>query len=119
MTKILVVDDHADIRRLLRITLGKDFTVLEADNGAQALEVVREQLPQFVLLDVMMPGDMDGLQALTAIKADPAMSNTLVAIVSARGQEADSAKARQLGADAYFVKPFSPLEVVQWVRRRM
>ena len=119
MTKILVVDDHADIRRLLRITLGKDFTVLEADNGAQALAVVREQLPQFVLLDVMMPGEIDGLQALVAIKGDPATRNTLVAIVSARGQEADSAKAKLLGADAYFVKPFSPLEVVQWVRRRL
>jgi len=116
MTTILIVDDHSDIRRLLSITLGKEFTILEAEDGIGALEVIRHKHPKVVLLDVMMPGEMDGLQVLDAIKADPATRHTLVAMVTARGQTADSDDARKRGADAYFIKPFSPLQVVAWVR---
>ena len=116
MHSILVVDDHSDIRLLLSITLGKEFTVLEAEDGASALEAIRHHRPKAVLLDVMMPGEMDGLQVLDAIKADPATREILVAMVTARGQVADGDDARKRGADAYFIKPFSPLQVVAWVR---
>lgn len=116
MPTILIVDDHADIRRLLSITLGKEFTILEAEDGTGALNAVRHHHPQVVLLDVMMPGEMDGLQVLDAIKADPTTRGTLVALVTARGQAADGDEARKRGADAYFIKPFSPLQVVAWVR---
>lgn len=116
MTTILIVDDHSDIRRLLSITLGKEFQILEAEDGIGALEAVRHHRPKAVLLDVMMPGEMDGLQVLDAIKADPATRDTLVAMVTARGQSADHDDARKRGADAYFIKPFSPLQVVAWVR---
>jgi len=116
MTTVLIVDDHSDIRRLLSITLGKEFTIIEAEDGVAALSAVRHHHPKAVLLDVMMPGEMDGLQVLDAIKADPATRNTLVAMVTARGQVADGDDARKRGADAYFIKPFSPLQVVAWVR---
>ena len=116
MHTILIVDDHSDIRRLLSITLGKEFQILEAEDGASALEIIRNHHPKAVLLDVMMPGELDGLQVLDAIKADPATSHTLVAMITARGQSADHDEARRRGADAYFIKPFSPLQVVSWMR---
>jgi CheY-like chemotaxis protein len=116
MTTILIVDDHSDIRRLLSITLGKEFNIIEAEDGISALAAIRHHQPKAVLLDVMMPGEMDGLQVLDAIKADPATRDTLVAMVTARGQAADGDDAKKRGADAYFIKPFSPLQVVAWVR---
>ncbi len=116
MTTILIVDDHSDIRRLLSITLGKEFNIIEAEDGVSALEAVRHHRPKAVLLDVMMPGEMDGLQVLDAIKKDRATRDTLVAMVTARGQVADGDDARKRGADAYFIKPFSPLQVVAWIR---
>jgi CheY-like chemotaxis protein len=119
MTKILIVDDHSDIRRLLAITLGKEYELLEAQDGLGALEAVRRHHPKIVLLDVMMPGEMDGLQVLEAIKTNPQYADILVAMITARGQASDSDGARERGADAYFIKPFSPLQVVAWVRDQL
>ena len=119
MKSILIVDDHADIRRLLSITMGKEFDIIEAEDGLAAMDAIRRQHPSVVLLDVMMPGDMDGLQVLDAIKSDPKTRDILVAMVTARGQLADSEDARLRGADAYFIKPFSPLQVVARVRSKL
>lgn len=116
MPSILVVDDHEDIRRLLSVTLGKNNELLEADNAVDALQIIAQKRPKIVLLDVMMPGAMDGLDVLKAIKSDPSLRATRVAMLSARGQGGDVDRAVQDGADAYFIKPFSPLEVVSWVR---
>ena len=69
MHYLLIVDDHADSRRLLSITLGRQSEVLEAANGAAALQAIRKHQPMAVLLDVMMPGELDGLQLLDAIRA--------------------------------------------------
>ena len=119
MPQILIVDDHADIRRLLSITLGKQYEILEAENGSAALDAIRRYHPSVVLLDVMMPGELDGLQVLDAIKSNPETRDILVAMVTARGQTADSDEARKRGADAYFIKPFSPLQVVAWIREAL
>lgn len=119
MHTILIVDDHPDIRRLLSITLNGRFEIIEAEDGASALEAVRRHHPRVVLLDVMMPGAMDGLQVLEAIKADPGTRDTLVVMITARGQESDSQDARRRGADAYFIKPFSPLAVINWIKVRL
>jgi CheY-like chemotaxis protein len=119
VTHILIVDDHADIRRLLSVTLGKRFSILEAEDGLSALEIIRRDPPRLVLLDVMMPGELDGLAVLDAIKSDPKTRHVLVAMLTARGQTADSDDARSRGADAYFVKPFSPLQVVSWVKDKL
>jgi CheY-like chemotaxis protein len=119
ITKILIVDDHSDIRRLLSITLGNTYSVLEAEDGTAALEVIRRQRPRIVLLDIMMPGELDGLQVLDVIKSDPVLKDTLVAMVTARGQAADYEIGKQRGADAYFIKPFSPLQVVSWIRAKL
>jgi len=119
MNYILIVDDQADIRRLLSITLGKQYEIIEAENGAGALQAVRKYLPAAVLLDVMMPGDMDGLQVLDAIKSNAKTQATLVAMLTARGLQSDIAEARRRGADAYFVKPFSLLQVASWIREHL
>ena len=119
MPKILIVDDQPEIRRLFSITLGTSYNVLEAEDGSAALEIIRQQHPAVVLLDIMMPGDLDGLQVLDAIRSDPLLIGTLVVIVSARGQSADVQIGQQRGADAYFVKPFSPIEVLTWIREKL
>jgi len=118
METILVVDDHEDIRTLLSITLEGDYRVLEAADGEEALRVAKKEKPVAVLLDVMMPGELDGLQVLNAIKTDPALAHILVGMVTARGQEGDLALGERYGADGYFVKPFSPLQILTWLRRR-
>lgn len=119
MAQLLIVDDQPEIRRLLHITLGKTHDILEAEDGVTALKMVREHLPKVVLLDVMMPGELNGLQVLDAIKGDPDTKQIIVAMVSARGQEADCQNANARGADAYFVKPFSPLQVAAWIREQL
>lgn len=116
MRNVLIVDDHADIRRLLSVTLGREFIVREAEDGRAAMAQLAQQVPDLILLDVMMPGEMDGLQVLQAIKKNPSTQHVPVGMVTARGQVADSDEARRLGADAYFIKPFSPLQVMTWVR---
>ena len=116
MTKILLVDDHSDIRRLIRITLGKAFEVLEAEDGSTALEILRRQKPALVVLDVMMPGGMDGLQVLDVIKGDPTLAAIRVIMVTARGQASDYDDGMRRGADAYFIKPFSPLQLVATIK---
>ena len=119
MTHILIVDDHSDIRRLLTITFGMEYDILEAEDGVRAMELIRRHHPKVVLLDVMMPGEMDGLQVLDAIKGHPLTCDILVGMVTARRQSADSDEASRRGADAYFVKPFSPLQVEAWVRSKL
>ena len=119
MTPVLIVDDHSDIRRLLSITLGKEFEILEAEDAVSALEAVRRHHPKIVLLDVMMPGKMNGLQVLEAIKANPQTQDILVAMISARAQTVDHDEARRRGADAYFIKPFSPLQLVAAIKSQL
>lgn len=115
MKKVLLVDDHSDIRRLVRITLGKDFEVLEASDGATALEIVRRQRPALVVLDVMMPGELDGYQVCERIKSDETLAGVRVVLLTARGQQTDLEQGRKAGCDAYLVKPFSPLELIDKV----
>lgn len=119
MTKILLVDDHSDIRRLIRITLGKSYEVLEAEDGVTGVEIARRQKPDLVVLDIMMPGDLDGLQVLDAIKAEPELINTRVIMVTALGREHDYETGMARGADAYFTKPFSPLQIVACIKETL
>lgn len=116
MKKVLLIDDHSDIRRLIRITLGKAFEVIEAESGRTGLTLAREQRPDLMILDVMMPGDLDGFSVLEALKADPATAGIKVVMVTARGQSEDYDLGMGKGADAYFVKPFSPLQLVACIR---
>lgn len=113
MTKILIVDDHSEIRRLLEITFGEGFELLQAGNGKAGLSLAKQSRPEIVVLDVMMPGELDGLQVLDAIKADGNLTQTRVILLTARGQSSDCEEGIRRGADDYFVKPFSPLQLVR------
>lgn len=116
---ILVVDDSPDIRLLMRVALGKKYQLLEAESATAALELIKLHQPRLMLLDIMMPGAMDGLQLLDFIKGDARLKNIIVGMITARGQTMDDLNARKRGADAYFVKPFSPREVVAWVDSKL
>ena len=107
--KILVVDDQSDIRKLIRITLGKAYDVLEAEDAITAHEIILRHHPVVVVLDIMMPGPMNGLHLLDAIRADPELKDTRVIMVTARGQARDYEIGMARGADRYIIKPFSPL----------
>ena len=116
--RVLITDDHADIRKLVRMTLDTaDVEVYEADNAASALELIYRIRPKVVLMDIMMPGEMDGLDACRQIKADADLARTIVIMLTARGQQADLDAGKTAGADAYLVKPFSPLELLDMVSR--
>jgi len=116
MKTILVVDDHSDIRKLIRITIGNAYEVLEAEDGVAALQVVRLKRPDLVVLDIMMPGEMDGLQVLDAIRADAELKHTQVIMVTARGQAKDFETGMSRGANAYLIKPFSPIQLVNSIK---
>lgn len=116
MKKILIVDDHVDIRRLIRMTLEfESYEIFEAEDGATALLLAEAVRPDLVLLDVMMPGELDGLDVCRRLKRDPLMMNPRVIMLSARGQAQDCEAGSQAGADAYLVKPFSPLQLIDMI----
>jgi len=111
--RILVVDDEQRMVRFIRLNLEHDgFQVFEAYNGKQAIDQIRSNLPDLVLLDVMMP-DIDGFEVLEMIRE----SNTVpVIMLTAKGEEEDRVHGLELGADDYITKPFSPRELVSRVR---
>lgn len=118
MNRILIVDDQPDLRELVRMTLEIDgHEVHEAADGASALQAVRQLAPQLVLLDVMMPGGMDGIAVCRTLRADPARRRTRIVMLSARGQKVDIEAGRAAGADAYLPKPFSPRQLLDVVSR--
>lgn len=111
--RILVVDDEERMVRFIRLNLEHDgFQVVEAFNGVQAIEKVRSNLPDMVLLDVMMP-DIDGFEVLRIIRE---VSSVPVIMLTAKGEEDDRVRGLELGADDYITKPFSPRELVSRVR---
>lgn len=114
--KILIVEDQTDLRKLVRMTLEfGDVEIHEAENGAEGLRLAGELRPDLVLLDVMMPGALDGYQVCQRIKADPRLEGVKVVLLTARGQQTDLEHGRKVGCDAYLVKPFSPLELIDKV----
>jgi two-component system, OmpR family, phosphate regulon response regulator PhoB len=118
MNRVLIVEDQTDIRKLIRMTLEfEDFEIHEASDGAFGLSMARAVKPDIVLLDVMMPGEMDGLQVCQHIKQDPATRHMKVVLLTARGQARDRESGQQAGADEYLVKPFSPLQLIETIER--
>lgn len=119
MHTILIVDDQDEIRKLIRHTLEGLYTLREARNAEEAEAVIRRERPRGVLLDVMMPGRLNGYELCEQIKSDPELKATYVALITARGQEADLERGRRTGADDYFVKPFSPLALIRRLEERL
>lgn len=116
MYKILVADDEKALRMLISGTLEiEDYYILEADNGMLALELVKQERPDLIILDVMMPG-MTGYEVCKCIKTNPNIADTKVLILTARGQQSDKEAAWEALADYYLSKPFSPMELLFMVK---
>ena len=109
--KILIVDDEAHIRMLIEQTLedledeGVEF--FTAENGEIALEIIQQENPQLVFLDVMMP-KMNGMEVCRRVKKELALDDVYVILLTAKGQELDRQKGQEVGADLYLTKPFDP-----------
>lgn len=108
MKRILVVDDQPNIRQLIELTLrAADRQILEAESGEQALEIAHGAPPDLIILDLMMPGGMDGLAAVEKLRADPETHRCPVLILTAKAQKEERERALDAGADDYMTKPFS------------
>lgn len=118
MKRVLIVEDQGDIRKLIRMTLEfADYEIHEASDGHSGLHLARATRPDIVLLDVMMPGELDGLQLCRQLRSDPVMRHVKVVLLTARGQERDREAGQLAGADEYLVKPFSPLQLIETIKR--
>jgi len=106
--QILVVDDEEDILELVRFNLSKEgYQVLCAATGEKAVEIARAELPDLMVLDLMLPG-MDGLEVTKFLKNNPETQNIPIVMLTAKGEESDVVTGLELGADDYVTKPFSP-----------
>lgn len=114
--KIVIIEDEPDILEVLSYNLRREgYDVHTANDGIKGLNLVRQQVPYLVLLDLMLPG-MDGVDICSSIKKDAATAHTLIIMVTAKGEESDIVLGLGVGADDYISKPFSPRELVARVK---
>jgi len=117
MAKLLVADDLVPIRQMVRITLStQGWTIVEAKNGNEALDLVRSEKPDLVLLDVDMGPGPNGFDVCRQIKADEATKDIPVVMPTAHESDSDRAIGFAAGATQYLTKPFGPLELIDTIR---
>ncbi len=112
--KILIADDEPNIRLLVSGMLSRDYVVVAASNGEEAIALARRQKPCLILMDIMMP-KMDGYAACSILKADPETKAIPVVMLTGVGHELNKKLAKQVGADGYITKPFSMEELLEAV----
>lgn len=118
--RVLIVDDQGDLRKLVRMTLEfGDYELHEAEDGRRALELVRSIAPDIVILDVMMPGTIDGYEVCRQIKDNEDTKSIYVILLTARGQVSDLDQGLAAGADDYLIKPFRPMELIELLREKI
>ena len=116
MKKILVVDDQQTIRRLLEISLrSPERTILEAESGERAIEVAHAERPDLIIMDLMMPGGMDGFEAVSLLKKDRATRDCPVLILTAKDRNEERERAIEVGAGDYLAKPFRLAQLIEKV----
>jgi len=114
--KILIADDNENIRDALTYLLEDEgYDLLLAKDGADTLRKVRERRPDILFLDIMMP-EMNGYDVCRTIKNDPQLKSTYIIMLTAKGQVAEQERGKEVGADEYIVKPFSPMEILAKVK---
>ncbi|MDX8338149.1 response regulator transcription factor [Draconibacterium sp. IB214405] len=114
--KVLLVDDELDILEFLSYNLEKEgYEVFTARNGVEALKVAEKQVPHLIILDVMMP-EMDGIAACEELRKIPALSSTIIAFLTARGEDYSQIAGFEAGADDYITKPVRPKVLVSRVK---
>ena len=114
--RILIADDEVNIRLLVSSMLSKDYIVLKASDGEEAINIARNQKPDFIFMDIMMP-KVDGYTACNAIKKDPVTKATPVVMLTAVGYELNKKLAKEVGADGYITKPFTSQELLKTITR--
>lgn len=113
---ILIVEDEKDIAEMIRYNLEKEgYKVSVASKGSMALELLEENSPDLVILDIMLP-DIDGFEVCRKMRSEPATSAVPVIFLSAKSQEMDKVVGLELGADDYMTKPFSPRELIARIK---
>lgn len=116
LKKILIIEDQADIRKLVKMTVGDNgCEVHEASDAESGYAMVNAIKPDIILLDIMMPGEINGLQLCVTLKSDERFKDIPIILVTARGQLTDKAAGFDAGADAYIAKPFSPIKLIETV----
>jgi DNA-binding response OmpR family regulator len=116
MTKILIAEDERDIRELVSFSLQfGGFSVVQATNGAEAVEQAQKEMPDLILMDVRMP-KMTGYEACRQMKTIDAIRDIPVVFLSAKGQESEIQTGLEVGAEEYILKPFAPDELVKQVQ---
>jgi two-component system alkaline phosphatase synthesis response regulator PhoP/two-component system response regulator VicR len=116
MDKILVVDDEERIVKLLQVNLQKaGYDVVSASNGNEALNIIKKEKPDLIILDIMMP-EMDGIEALRKLKQDKKTKKIPVVMLTCKSEDKDIFCGWKEGADAYLTKPFEPAEVIIMVK---
>ena len=116
MKKILIVDDQREVRELVEVTLrAGDYQMFQAENGERAIEIAIAEKPDLIIMDVMMPGKLDGIESTRIIKNSSWIKDCIVIMLTAKGQVADEKRGIEAGADHYFIKPFSPLDLINKV----
>ncbi len=114
--KILLVDDEPDILEFVGYNLKKEgFQVITANNGSLGLELAIKEKPHLILLDVMMPG-MDGIETCDAIRNNPDIAHTLIAFLTARGEDYSQVAGFDAGADDYITKPIKPKVLISRIK---
>ena len=111
---ILIADDEPNIRLLVSSMLGKDYIVLKASDGEEAINIARCQKPDLILMDIMMP-EVDGNTACSVIKTDQATRGIPVVMLTGIGYELNKKLAKVMGADGYITKPFSILDLLDTI----
>ena len=115
--KILIIEDDPATARLVDYTLRhRNYEVITASNGLQGIRKAREETPDLVILDVMLPG-MDGFEICHRLRAEPATADILILMFSAKAQEIDKDTGLKVGADDYLPKPASPTEIIKRVEK--
>ncbi len=109
--KILIVDDEPNVRRLLRTLLNKKFTVVEAEDGGQAVDIACVEKPDLILMDIMMP-KMDGYTSCYALKQEPATRSIPIIMLSAIDLKLNLQLSKEIGADGYITKPFNSRDLL-------
>ena len=116
---VLIADDEPNIVISLEFLLEQDgYRVLLARDGNEALEAIEREIPDLVLLDVMLPR-LSGYDVCQRIRQDPALAQVKVIMLTARGREVEVTKGLALGADAYVTKPFSTRDLLEQIRRQL
>jgi len=112
--KILIADDEISVRFLLKRLLRRNYNVLEAINGEEVVDMARGEKPDIILMDIMMP-KVDGYTACYTIKKDPLTKVIPIVMLTALGQELNVKLGKEIGADGYMTKPFSPRVLVDTI----